>query len=324
MSEQQPYPQQFPPQQPWQQPQQSNNNRGCLIAAVLAGLFGVLAVVGVGVAYVVLSDDPPPPPAPTYAQNTPLPPNPPRSSDVAPTQPSPPAADPQKTLKNNKLYDAAPLKSANCAFNSSVALDSLGGVRAYYESVLPCLTKTWSQLKTDGIKFRAPKLKVFSGEVSTPCGGGILYSFYCGSNETIYMYADEMFNPWNQYAGDDFSHGITKLAAVHTIAHEFSHHIQYVTGIFEAMGPNWSGTELERRSELQASCLGNAFLSSQRGAYPIDPVYLDAQWEGLWRFITRVPNHGSEGNQNFWTDQGFGSARPGDCNTWVVSGGQVS
>ncbi len=319
--------QQHPPPPPSWQPghQPPSPARGRRVAVIVTSVAVVLVLAaGAVAAYTLLSTDPGPsprPPAPRAVPSTDAP-EAPGSVDVPPVQPSS-TPDPQRTLTHNELYRVPRMKSVGCAQNSRVALDGLGGVRAYYRSVLPCLSRAWGQLGKDGITVRAPGLEVFSGEVSTPCGS-VLYSFYCPSNQTIYMYADEMFDPWNQYAGDDFSHGLTRLAALHTIAHEFGHHVQQVTGIFGAMGPDWSGTELERRSELQASCLGNVFLASQRDAYGVDSVYWEAQWEPLWRFITRVPNHGSEANQRTWTDRGYGSARPGDCNTWTVGAAQVT
>lgn len=229
--------------------------------------------------------------------------------------------DPSEVLERNPLYSAGKIGAAGCPAVSQVPIDSTGNARRFYSSMMPCLKKTWRVLAKQGIDFRAPSLVVFDGVGDSPCGGG-QYSFYCPSNETIYMYATEMVNPWNQYAGDDFSHGLTRLAAVHTLAHEYAHHIQQVTGIFGAASPT-PGTEVERRSELQASCLGNVFLASQRDAYPVQGDYWNAQWVGLWRYITRVPNHGTEANQALWTDRGYRSMSPSRCNTWTAPAGEV-
>lgn len=127
-------------------------------------------------------------------------------------------------------------------------------------------------------------------------------------------------HPWQQYP-TEASHRITRLAAEHTIAHEYGHHIQYLTGIFGAIGDDWSGTQLERDLELQASCFGNAFLSSQRSAYPISAA--DFANEDLWRFITRVPNHGSVGNQKLWSERGYDNRKPGACNTFSAPRSEV-
>lgn len=315
----------FPPPPP-------QRRRGLAIAIVLGALGLVTAMVAAAViVLVVLAQDddsydefldgveadrtefsPSAPPAPPS----------PDSRSEAPT--NAPAERDAEALERNALYTVGVMGAAGCATGSQVSLGDTAGVRAYYRSVAPCLDRAWRQtLKGSGLGFRAAGLEVFSGPAPSSCGTGVQYSFYCPDTGTIYMYADEITAPWNQYAGDDFSHGLTRLAALHTLAHEYGHHVQQVTGIFPAMGPNWSGTEIERRSELQASCLGNVWLAAQRDAYPIDPVYTEPEWESLWRFITRVPNHGSENNQDRWTDTGFSSARPGSCNTWTAGANAV-
>ena len=64
-----------------------------------------------------------------------------------------------------------------------------------------------------------------------------------------------------------------------------------------------------------------AELGAQRDAYPILADY--AQRPELWRYIV-VSNHGSLANQAYWTDRGYGSAKPGDCNTFKAPSSKVS
>lgn len=311
-------------------PPPPRNRAGVIVAIVVAGLC-LLLIGGAIVAGVVIfaADDDESAPWPT--QDRVLPTRDSSGNVVDPTDPGATAdsptttPDPSRTLERNALYRVDAMQSTGCAAVSTVPLDNLANVTTYYESVLGCLNRSWSRtLKGSKISFTPAKLEVFSGPAKGSCADGTQYSFYCPGEQTIYMYADEMSTPWNDYAGDDFSHGITRLAATHTIAHEFGHHLQQLTGILEAMGPDWPGTELERRSELQASCLGNVWMSAQRDAYPVESTYWDPQWQGLWRFITRVPNHGSESNQQYWTDAGFNSPRPSSCNTWVAGSGKVT
>lgn len=228
--------------------------------------------------------------------------------------------DADDVTQRNPLYRVKALEDVGCAPRTATPLDTLANVRSYYQSMMPCLNRAWEATTADGIDFRAPRLRVFAGSGSSPCGSGQQYSFYCGENETIYMYADEIVSPWLQYPDDDFSHGITRLAAGHTLTHEYGHHIQQITGILDFVE---AGTQSESRSELQASCLGDAFLSSQSSAYPIDPVYLDPQWEERWRFITALSHHGTVANQRLWTRRGYDTRRPGSCNTWTAPAGQV-
>lgn len=181
--------------------------------------------------------------------------------------------------------------------------------------------KTWQKaVKKVGVRFRSARLDVYDGAAkSSPCGT-LSLSFYCGRNRTIYMKAAEIVDPWNLGAGDTFSQGITQLAATHTLAHEYAHHLQQLGGILQASYP-WTGTR-GSRLELQASCLGNVFLAANAAVYPVTPVYLDPQWEPLWRFIHH-PGHGTIDNQQLWTHAGYASASPKACNTWKVSNSSV-
>lgn len=97
--------------------------------------------------------------------------------------------------------------------------------------------------------------------------------------------------------------------------------MQLLSGIARAAGPGTAGTEIEREMELQATCLGNVFMSSQRDAYPISAEGFRTQ--DLWRLITRVPNHGSVRNQALWADRGYTSAEPGACNTFRAPRAEV-
>lgn len=227
------------------------------------------------------------------------------------------------TLKRNRLYRTKAMKPAGCAPASQVPLDSSANLQAYYSSVLPCLDQAWKRtfkkLRKAGVRFRAPKVVVHSGTTTSPCGSPGLLSFYCGENKTIYMYDAEIVNPWNAYP-TDYSHGLTRLAATHTLAHEYGHHVQQLAGIMGAIGARYRG-ELERRAELQASCLGNVWLSAQRDAYPILADY--ALRPELWRYIS-VSNHGSVANQAYWTERGYAAAKAGACNTFKAPGSRVS
>ena len=302
-----------------------------VVVAVLAAL---LVVGGVAIAVAVLTGDETaapstsriPQPLPTVPASTVAQIEPPTidASVPPPTAASATtvAVDTSDVLELNPLYSAGALQGVGCSAVSSVPLDSVDNVRVYYQSVLTCLDASWAPVGNDtGIPVRPAALEVFTGPSAAPCADGVEYSFYCSVNETIYMYADEMIQPWLQYPTDEYSHGITRLAATHTIAHEYGHHIQEFTGILPIAFPGSQGTEMERRVELQASCLANVFLASQASAYPIAPEYTDLQ--DLWRFITRVPNHGSEANQALWTQRGYQTATPGDCNTFSASAEEV-
>lgn len=233
---------------------------------------------------------------------------------------------PQRVLKRNPLYRLRSMKSVGCAPASQVPLDTSANLRAYYESVLPCMDlawkRNWKQLRKAGVKFRAPKVAVHNGISSSPCGRPGPRTFYCGRNMTIYMYNAEIVGPWRAY-DNDYSQGLIRLAATHTLAHEYGHHLQQVVGILGTIRARYQG-KLERQAErlaaLQASCLGNVWLSAQRDAYPILSDY--GQRPKLWRHLT-VSNHGSGANQAYWADRGYASAKAGDCNAFKAPSSKV-
>jgi uncharacterized protein len=228
-----------------------------------------------------------------------------------------------KVLTRNPLYRMNKMRSVGCAPASQVPLDSSANLLAYYRSVLPCLDEAWKgrwkPLARAGKKFRAPKVAVHDGTTSTRCGNPGALSFYCPTNRTIYMYDGEIVQPWGTY-DNDYSRGLIRLGATHTLAHEYGHHVQELAGILEGVGYRYGGKP-GRQVELQASCLGNVWLSAQSDAYPILLDYAERGED--WRYIA-VSNHGSLDNQKRWTDAGFATARPESCNTFTAPRSHVS
>ena len=226
-----------------------------------------------------------------------------------------------KVLTRNRLYRIKSVGDAGCAPPVGVALDTTANLTAYYNAELTCLQKTWKKdVKKAGVRFRSARVNVYDGVAkASPCGT-LSLSFYCGLNRTIYMKAVEIVDPWNQGAGDPFSQGLTQLAATHTLAHEYGHHLQQLSGILKASYP-WTGTR-GSRLELQASCLGNVFLGANASSYPVSPTYADPQWEQYWRFIY-VSEHGTIDNQRTWTQAGYAGLSPKVCNTWKAGSGSV-
>jgi predicted metalloprotease len=178
-----------------------------------------------------------------------------------------------------------------------------------------------------GHQFTPPGMMVVNGYASSPCGGssGRGVSFYCPSNHTIYMdAADDMdFFRQNQPFG--------RLAATHTVAHEYGHALQGMTGIIRSYNrlyydaPNRAARlEVNRRMELQASCFGNLFLGANKGSYPIRGQFLT-----LWDYFVSNGSdprrdHGSARNHSYWSKRGFGSRNLAACNTFTAPASRVS
>jgi predicted metalloprotease len=114
----------------------------------------------------------------------------------------------------------------------------------------------WTKIfEENGLKFEAPKLILFSGQVQTACGGASSASgpFYCPSDKTIYMdmsFFEELRTKFGAEGGD--------FAVAYVMAHEFGHHIQTLLGTsgkvreLQESKSETEGNKLSVALELQA------------------------------------------------------------------------
>jgi predicted metalloprotease len=114
----------------------------------------------------------------------------------------------------------------------------------------------WTKIfEENGLKFKAPKLVLFSGQVQTACGGASSASgpFYCPGDQTIYMdmsFFEELRTKFGAEGGD--------FAVAYVMAHEFGHHIQTLLGTsgkvreLQESKSDTEGNKLSVALELQA------------------------------------------------------------------------
>jgi predicted metalloprotease len=260
---------------------------------------------------------------------TPTPKPKPKPTTKPKPKPRPPTA--YELVARNKIYRSGAVQASRCA-EPSYRPTTAAATKAYYNRMLPCLNRSWwLTMRKVGISFRAPRVVVYGGNIKTPCGierGA--RGFYCGGNETIYMpfavdYKNYKINPM-----------YTRAWMLNTFAHEYGHHVQQVTGIFSASfarqatmaDPN-NRLQESRRRELQASCLGSAYLGADAAFIP-----MRGQLLSTWKFVVanagdefapnKVRDHGAKANHNLWSTRGYTSRNPGLCNTWVVPAKYVS
>ncbi|WP_240197738.1 neutral zinc metallopeptidase [Nonomuraea lactucae] len=219
----------------------------------------------------------------------------------------------------NPLYKTGRLASSNCS-PGSLPRGSTAAYKRFLTRVTGCLNRSWStQFRKARLSFSKPRLRIITRKVRTPCGtwnpgaDGV----YCSTDRTMYMLITrtQLRNP--------FALGITRL-----MAHEYGHHVQQISGIWNywAVARASAGTSgrllLSRRSELQAECFSSVFMSSVRDTLPVDP----AQWDATVEWFRKnghkgwtQNDHGKGSTQAFWMNRGFNSGSPGACNTWSVS-----
>lgn len=242
----------------------------------------------------------------------------------------------EQMVEANPLYDVGPHASVGCR-ESGAGLADRASVEAYYSVIFECLNRAWEpQVREAGAQFERPSVMSWSGSIETPCGTGPSIAFYCPTNRTIYMKWDDDTERYNEYPGDPRAQAFARMAATHTAAHEFAHHVQELTGIlgsyhalrYEAITQE-EQLEYSRRAELQASCLGDVFLGANQPSYPITGTARE-----MWQYLVEnsgdeynpagIRDHGSKRNHGYWAKRGFTTEDPGSCNTFTAPSSQVS
>lgn len=253
--------------------------------------------------------------------------------DIASREPAP-ATDPNTepvnpqnavaVLEGNTLYDQGGLRNGNCPAEDVGAASTAEQTR-FYQSLMGCLNQEWRRpVESAGYSYTEPGLVVFDAPVSTPCGGaspesGRTLAFYCPSDEVMYADVPQM----RRFFGD------IDIAYAVVIGHEFGHHVQSETGLLAAFddvvyNDFADRTELSRRLELQASCMGGLFLGAVAETFPVDETRF-AQLQQVAGAFGDEPNaaaderdHGSGESNRAWILQGFTTNDVAACNTFAV------
>ncbi|WP_396641095.1 neutral zinc metallopeptidase [Microbacterium sp.] len=112
--------------------------------------------------------------------------------------------------------------------------------------------------------YRAPTLIIVDGSTPTTCGtaSNATGPFYCPPEETVYV--DPTFFGLLR---DRFDASAGPLAQLYVLAHEYGHHVQALTGIFEQYPSNGTGPDSNGvRTELQADCFAGAWVAGMTEA----------------------------------------------------------
>ncbi|PRX48470.1 hypothetical protein B0I33_104287 [Prauserella shujinwangii] len=198
-------------------------------------------------------------------------------------------------------------------------------LRALYEAEIRCLERAWRPvLREAGVPF-GPVAVHLGDDPQTECGDlpppGQATGFYCGEDRTIYL-------PHTR-AVDAF--GLDPAAHIATLAHEYGHHVQELSGILDRAGHDLGGhepgsagdRELGRRVELQANCFAGLFLASAAGRGSIDRELAVAATEDFANWVDS-DTHGSSATQLRWAKTGFAGPTTAACNTWTAPLGEVT
>lgn len=249
------------------------------------------------------------------------------SRPAAPTQAAP--ATPIRPRAVHRLADHPLLQTPGSLTQVTCALPAFGltdtQLAAYYTAGVDCLDTAWGPLlEAANLPFERPTLDASAELQDGPCGkapeSDSAVAYYCSRNRTIYMPTSRL----RDNGGGDAP--ATHLA---TLAHEYGHHVQFLTGLLraadmkitEAGERTAAGLEMSRRIELQANCFAGMFLSSAAGRGSITAKLARQAQEDFQYAIEEKPEsnaHGSAANQAQWATAGFKANNTASCNTFAA------
>ncbi|GAT70311.1 neutral zinc metallopeptidase [Planomonospora sp. ID91781] len=229
-----------------------------------------------------------------------------------------------KALTHNPLYRTGKL-TVPCGRHPD-DFASVGAAKKHLTAMMDCMNASWSaQLKKAGLPFEKPKVRFITGPTRV-CGepwGEYVVGLYCTKQRQMVVMIDDY--SIQQPADPDI---------LHTLAHEYAHHVQNVTGILPAFWRTRVRTEAQaltyvRRMELQAECLAGAFMASiwasqEYTAEEREALVNAARHNGDEQFEKGKRIHGTGKNQSAWLQRGFDSASPAACNTWTAPASRVA
>ncbi|HWK94877.1 MAG TPA: neutral zinc metallopeptidase [Pseudolabrys sp.] len=211
----------------------------------------------------------------------------------------------------------------------------------FVAAVLGNTEDTWSKVFQDANQqYRAPRLRLFTGQVSSACGMASSASgpFYCPPDRRIFLdtsFFDEMRTRFRACTGKS-----CEFAQAYVIAHEVGHHVQNLLGILpkareaqQSAGDRAASNRIQVRVELQADCFAGIWAnqSNQRWnsieAGDIEAALQTAAAIGDDRLQKQargyvVPDsftHGTSAQRQRWFTTGFKSGKVSSCNTFAAN-----
>ncbi|MFF0344159.1 neutral zinc metallopeptidase [Kribbella sp. NPDC004875] len=268
----------------------------------------------------------------TSASPTEEPTEEPTSTETTSTTPNKPADS--TIVAKNALYKVGQMRSVGCR-EPSVRPTNARNAAAYWTAIKPCLDKSWSPLVAKaGYTFKAPTMTFWAGTNATgPCGSGpVNVPYFCSVNNNLYMKVDVFVKAYTEYS-DAESKAYARMWYTRSVAHEYGHAVQNMTGILQAsdniryeLTSYEDRTRQTRRMELQANCFAGVFLAVNKRTYPIsgEMLYVWNKWVVTAGDKPEEGDHGSVASQKRFMGTSFKTGNPASCNTFAVSPKYVS
>ncbi|GAA1697154.1 hypothetical protein GCM10009745_49160 [Kribbella yunnanensis] len=237
-----------------------------------------------------------------------------------------------KLVAENGLYEAGQVPVVRCVLPRKMPRTSTE-FRAYGRVIVGCMDRAWEPVIRQARGRFTPIELVQSYDLRKPSA-----SPECGkppTNMDAFYRRGTICYEWPEFRNpDDPVRNLVDFQQL--LAHEYGHHVQSMATILDLYDRvYWKKPskavllENERRLELQASCLGAAFLGANRTSFG-----LTGERERIWTSIVhrvgdenntlKIRDHGSYKSHAYWTTRAFASTNPATCNTFTAAPKRVS
>ncbi|MER6948044.1 neutral zinc metallopeptidase [Nonomuraea sp. NPDC000554] len=220
-------------------------------------------------------------------------------------------------LTKNKIYRSGTASALSCAI-PAIREGSAASLKAFHQAMAACANRFWAtRFRAAGMRYSPPKIAITTGSGSV-CGKITSNGAqYCPAQRTIAI------RIMKRDLQDPF-----RMNIAHSVAHEWGHHVQQLTGMLDAQNVLYwraSGsarTALSHRLEMQAECFAGVFYSATLDS--IDPGITWEQWVDAVSRAGESRIHGKPANLAYWQDRGYSRGSARSCNTWTAARADVS
>ncbi|QYC43598.1 Putative neutral zinc metallopeptidase [Nonomuraea coxensis DSM 45129] len=199
----------------------------------------------------------------------------------------------------------------------AITVGSAASLRAFHKAMAACADRFWAErFAAAGLPYSSPEVTITSGADSV-CGRlSGAGAHYCPEQRAI------VIRITRHDLRDPF-----RMNVAHSVAHEWGHHVQQLTGVLRAQealylpASEQARRVLSHRLEMQAECYAGVFYSSALKS--IGPGIAWDDWLDAVRQAEESEVHGKPRNLAFWQDRGYRGGATGFCNTWTAARAKV-
>lgn len=220
-------------------------------------------------------------------------------------------------LTSNKIYRSGTAAAMRCPL-PGIKPGSAVSVKRFQQALARCADRFWAaRFKAAGLRYSPPKLHITTGKRSV-CGTITTNGAqYCPQQRTVAI----------RIMKRDLRDQI-KMNLAHSVAHEWGHHVQELSGILDAQNTLYwrSGktrrAALSRKLEMQAECFAGVFYRAAFDSLDSDITW--AQWINGVKQSRESKVHGKPRNLAYWQDRGYDAGSAAACNTWTAPAARVA